>query len=398
MLTRLGSRVAFFAMVVAAAVVFPALRCGGEEDANPAAPRAVSPAVHAQAESLVAKLGDERFATRESATEQLMKIGILATQALEEGMQNPDREIRYRSARILETIRKVDFESRLAAFAEDVRGTKSYDLPGWERFHSLVGGDANARAVFVEMQRDEWALLHAADKGAKEGSDALAARCEQIQVGTQFFRQQVTLGNVAALLFVASDENITIPDQVGGQLYNFCYQTAFGKAIVAGATKDPLRRLLGAWVARGGGPWTAYQSLMLALRHDLKEGLVPAEKVLRDNAQPVHVRQYAILAIAKLGNESHLEVLEIPLKDTTICLNTRTNNMNKQTQIRDVALAACVSVTGQDPKSYNSEWETNPQLAFNPGKLGFEDDASRQKAFDKWEAYKSGRKKANDAK
>ena len=47
----------------------------------------------------VQQLGDERFALRKQASRQLLKIGLPAISALQEGAQHLDREIRYRSRR-----------------------------------------------------------------------------------------------------------------------------------------------------------------------------------------------------------------------------------------------------------------------------------------------------------
>src|SRR5688500_14145759 len=55
--------------------------------------------------ALVKRLGSDEFSSRESATEQLTKIGLPAFKPLEEAVESPDREVRYRAARILGIIR-----------------------------------------------------------------------------------------------------------------------------------------------------------------------------------------------------------------------------------------------------------------------------------------------------
>ena len=75
-------------------------------------PQGGATTVYAEATALVRQLGDERFATRESATARLIQLGRSVKQALEEGRTNADREIRYRSARILSIIEELDFQRR----------------------------------------------------------------------------------------------------------------------------------------------------------------------------------------------------------------------------------------------------------------------------------------------
>ena len=52
-----------------------------------------------------------------------------------------------------------EFNRRLAEFAADVDGRRGVTLPGWQEFGDLVGRDPAARNLFVDMQREEAALL-----------------------------------------------------------------------------------------------------------------------------------------------------------------------------------------------------------------------------------------------
>ena len=91
--------------------------CAADVPAAEDTPRSEAATVAVDVPTLVRQLGDERFATRESATARLIQLGRSAKPALEEGRAHADREIRYRSARILSIIEELDFQRRLAAFA-----------------------------------------------------------------------------------------------------------------------------------------------------------------------------------------------------------------------------------------------------------------------------------------
>ncbi|MCH5378138.1 MAG: hypothetical protein JJ992_29635, partial [Planctomycetes bacterium] len=285
--------------------------------------------------ALVQMLGDEQFAARERATTQLIEIGLPAKAALEQGRSHPDREIRYRCNRILTIIEEVDFQRRLAAFAagrDDEHG-----LPGWDRFRETFGGGAEARALFVEMQKAEPDVMRAVEAGPQGVGKAIETRCNVVQQMQRVTRQPVSLGTVTAMLFAVSDQKVDLNFEAASALGSFCYQTELQNAMMDSDRRAILRRLLGDWIKRGDG-WTAYQSLSLAMRFDLKEGLVPARKVLENPGNQPYIRQNGILAIAKLGDKSHLPLLERLLDDESRCASQRIKDKTFETQIRDVAL------------------------------------------------------------
>lgn len=338
---------------------------------------------------LVKQLGDQQFAQRERATEQLVNLSLPAIPALEEGRKHPDREIRYRSERILAIVREVDFQRRLAAFATNHDSDENYVLPGWTRFRELFGDTGESRGLFVEIQKAESQTLAAINTGPKEVSEALTERTQQLLQAKQLFRQELSLGNVAALLFLATDEHVPVTAQANSALYSFFSETSFRSSIQTGAQRDFLRKMLGIWIQRADDS-NAYQGLAMALQYELKEGLVTAERVLRNGPNQVHIRQFAVLTIAKFGDESYLPLLETLLADETPTSTQRINQTTYQTQLRDVALAALVRLTKQDYKDYGFDrLQEHELVVFNTGTLGFETDEQRSAALEKWKEYRA---------
>jgi hypothetical protein len=350
-------------------------------------------AVYAEAAALARQLGDERFATRESATARLIQLGRSAKPALEEGRTDADREIRYRCARILSIIEELDFQRRLAAFAAGRTDGES-DLPGWKRYRSAYGDDAEARALFVEMQKSEPELMLAVEEGLHAVTKTVDFRCIQLQQSQRSGGQALNLGSIAALLFAVDDEQVTLNFQSVAALCSFCYQPTLANAIEDAAKRRMLRKMLGAWIKRGDG-WTGYQCLSLAMRYDLKEGLAPAVKVLQNAADQPYIRQNAILAVAKLGDESHLPLIEALLEDKSKCATQRMNNVTFETQLRDVALAAMLVMKKLDPKEFGFDrLELNATSIFVTSTVGFEHEDKRNLAFAKWNKFRSGEKKS----
>lgn len=365
----------------------PAAAASGAASAAPGDP--ASEALTAEAARLVEQLGDEQFAVREQATEKLLRMGLPSLKAIEQGGKHVDREIRFRCERILVLVRQLEFEKRLDAFLNDPGGGESFDFPGWDVYRKTYGDSRENRLLFVEMHKAEPELMASVAKGKAKAVESMTARGTEIQQTLQAFGQEVPLGTVAAMLFVALAADAETNQQAAGFVYNFCYQQTFRNAVTGGKNKDLLRRMLGAWVQRGD-EWIGYQGMMMSLQYDMPEGLVPAERMLKnDNTQP-HMRQYAIVTVAKLGAPVHQPLLEKLLQDQRVCGTWQINNVNINTQVRDVALAALVHMTKQDHKQYGFDriQMTQPYV-FNPHTAGFEKEDKRTAALKKWDDYKA---------
>jgi hypothetical protein len=341
---------------------------------------------------LVALLSDEDFELREAASTALVKLGTVAKAAVEGGVGDSDPEVRFRCRRILNSIAYNERFGRLEAFAADVDGKKGLSLPGWDRYTKLIGDDKTSRRLFVDMQRAESALIEAAEKNPKSAADTMVKRCQQLQQSMRYPQFGAGMHSVAAVLFLISDERVPMNDQIGMQLYNLCNQSAFRTAAENGVEKTQLRTLLGAYIKRGGGRNTAYYRLMLAMRYDLKEGLDVAEEMLTTAGMSHHYKQYAMLTIAKLDAKQHMGLLEKLLEDKSQCTAHTTVRNGKrtvyQTQVRDVALASIIHLSGEDPKKFGFDRlvRANPYL-FSPGTMGFENDEQRKKTFEKWKEH-----------
>jgi len=352
--------------------------CGAAEN------EAAKPTVE-QASQLVEQLGDAEYARREEATDQLISIGLPAEKALKEGVEHSDREIRHRCSRILHIVQAQDFQRRLTAFVKG--GDKDIHLPAWKPFREKYGDTHDSRTLFVELQKSEHASLQAVEDGPKAVTAMLASRTVELQNMIGLFRQQLSYGNVAAMIFMASIEGVTLTPQVSSVLYGFCYQPNFRNELMNGERKEISRRLMWSWIQRGEG-WTLYQALNLAMQYDLKEGLIPAERALREGPNQPHILQYAILAIARFGDKKHIEEI-LPMLEKAEGKNRigsqRINNVTYEAQLRDVALAAMIHLAGDDPKDFGFErYQPNTQNVFNPGTVGFKSEEDRKAAQEKW--------------
>lgn len=405
----------FFACGISALVwvawpVRPALALGPRELSAPAQADSHDPQRIAE---LIGELGAASFRVRERATRTLTEVGVPAKAALLKALESPDAEVRYRARLVLSDVLDLDFKQRLDDFIDDVGGTREHDLPGWHRFREFVGDSPVARRLFIDMERNESALLEATELGAQSATTAFEARCQQIQEGMRIpgrqAERQVSVGTVAALLFVGADNNVAVNMQSAMCVTNFCYQQPFRQAIAGGDYSPLLKKLIGGWVRRdfASDPTAAYQTMMLALTFNVRDGVEPALTMLKDGGGNPHMRQYALLVVGKFGGPDEVARLEPLLNDQAVCAQQQIavqtggakngppnpNNVKNEvieTQIRDVALAVMLHLSGQKLADFGFERaQPNGTILFNTATLGFAKPDDREAALAKWHTWRA---------
>jgi hypothetical protein len=372
-------------------------------------PASPDPAAATDVKALIAQLGDAKFAARKSAGERLARIGLPAYQALEDATHDGDREVRYRAEKILSVIRQNDLNRRLTIFMASLESPEDPTLPSWPRFKAAYGNTTLTRTLFVEMQRAEGELLAQLEADPRKGTEGLGKRLaaltyEQDRTNRQGAPQQMPLGQLMAVYFVAGEPDVKPSSQTGLMLLRLGNQPALRSAAIPTSTTEKhatekaaiIRKLLGTVIARSEDA-AAQQAMSLAVQYDLKEGLTPALKVLEGQARVRFTIQYAMLLVAKFGNESHLPALEKLFTDNTLIATTSTKSVRREVQVRDSALAAAVLMTRQELKDYFDL----PANLTAPGTtstaylmVGFLNDEERTAAFQKWEAFKAKTKAA----
>ncbi len=389
------------ALVVVAGLLGAAEGFAQEEpvEAPPAAADEAAPQVLPPPPELsrwIKQLGDPDYGVREAATRKIRNIGLPAKPALIQALRSNDPEVRLRARRCLADILESDYQARLKAFEQDTQGSGHYELAGWQRFRQVVGEDANARKLFVEMHRAEAGLLESSAAGGELAAEAVLLRCQQVlqmsRVPDPDVRQQPSLGTVAALIFVASDPAIKLPDQTQVLVFNFVNQPTFQTALRSGDQQQQVRELLGAWIQRTPNNSLAYQTLRLAMQHNIKQGLVPALRVAKQKNISAYMRMYGVLAVGKLGERRHAAELEPLLDDATVC-SSRTTVVNGERttyriELRDVVVAVLAHLTEQSLEDYFLDGvRRDASTLFNTGTLGYKDEQQREQAIKKMKAW-----------
>jgi hypothetical protein len=340
---------------------------------------------------LVRQLGADTFRQRERAMRRLREIGVPAKAALLQGLRDADAEIRDRCRRVLVDVLEEDFQQRVDAFEADSAGQQQHHLPGWDRFRTLAGQSPEARELFVEMQRSESKLLESLAADPKSAGALLGFRCEDLQQrANQSLEQpgQLTLGSLAAMFFVASDPQLMVNDRVAGYLHSFSYQPAMQLGLRGGRKTEPLKRVVGSWVARTAGSSNAYPGLMLSMQYDLREGLEPALNLVRQPGSQAQFLQMALLVVGRFGDREHIAVIEPLLENRDGLFTQNQNGQAMKSEVRDVALAVLVHLSGQDLKEYGFDRiQRDPRTLFSISTIGYASESSRDKAIQKWKAW-----------
>jgi hypothetical protein len=100
------------------------------------------------------------------------------------------------------------------------------------------------------------------------------------------------------------------------------------------------------------------------------------------------VLQDAILAVGKLGSQEHIELLTPLLADDTALGNQFNRQVKKsfQPQVRDVALAVIIHLSGEKPQDYGfTAIQQDAVRLFRSNTMGFASDQQRQAAHKKWQ-------------
>ena len=317
-------------MLLAAALLWQHAAQLAAQTSLPAASVATTQPSRAQIDAWIDALRDDVYAVRQAAARQLLTAGAAALVPLAEATDSPDPEARAAARRLVALIDKAETNRRLAEFAADADGKQGLSLPGWEQYRKLVGGDASARVLFVEMQRQEAALLadvfDANRLTSKQSWEDRLLRLLRWPAMPADQPASPSLGTCATMLFLGSVAEAEPSDRSASYLYQLLQRPPVQPALVRAGRHDPLRRLVVGWVVDSPSRSASViqQRLTLALALDMQEAVPLALDVALSNPAyltvPSTVRAQALVLIAHLGGRSDVDRLEPLLEDATVCM------------------------------------------------------------------------------
>jgi hypothetical protein len=391
----------------------------------------VPPEELSKARELVQQLGSEQFHEREQAERDLAKMGRAARAALLEGVNNdPSPEIRSRCHSLLPRATSLEMKARLDVFLADTEGKHDHDLPGWHEFRRVVRDewklfgyplwadttlDKSARKVFADLlstTANRYVVM-AAGGEEEELGQLVAARRQELYnqkygreiiggriVSRPTTRREPTVEDIAALLFA----EVHAPSKATPRTVSISVLlTSSGFVAACQKPDEPgkvYRSIVAAWLDTRQDPIDMYNALNVSSNLGLPEHSCRlAVRLLDAKGAQVYYRGNAAATLARLGNKSHIPLLEKSVEDATILTTLRKNVVKDgkaelvttEIQIRDVALAVSIILAGQKPDDFGftDQFKNNgnPANSYSYTRYTLEDD-QRKAALEKWKAWR----------
>jgi hypothetical protein len=359
-------------------------------------------------EALITRLGSPSFEEREEAARELAELGRTAEVALREGTKHADAEVRRRCQELLAVATRTEMEIALDDYLADGDTRHLLKVPAWKNF-SKVGGDSpSSRNLFVKMCGAEGSLLALAEKDPKAAGAQLSARCMELQqmmrTGLGIQASMVSPENLAVFLYLGSDSRI---NSAAGNTYFTCVYTFLNQPAVKQTfqTDAAARKLLVNYVKNNKNSATIYLNIYIVQNYQLKEAADTLIDMAAAKSTPATYRAQALCALPRLGANDKVARLQPLLSDEATVGATTRNTVRFTIQVRDVALAMSILLSGDDISAYPfpilkqqpqqaQVWKNNPATAYySYSYLGFTDDKERALAFKMWEERSAKLKK-----
>jgi len=355
---------------------------------------------------LIRQLGDPRFERRVAAEREILQQGPAALEWIEAGLHSNDGEIRQRSLRLSEILRK----SSLAAQRERIRANPwilpPELAPGWEFFQSLAGDGPAARDIYVRMIEQEGELMLALALRPGQWTEDFDRRCADLRMSFLDRRGGVNELNpmtILTLLFLAEHPE-NKPSLLSAQtivtllvdtyFYTHVQRAPEGEAKV-------FQALISEWVLRSGHV-TPQNRLELATRYQLPAGASAAREIIasrhagrasRSQLQnairfiTVYSPQTALRDLEPLLNLSEFQL--ISLKDASKELLREKPAPETATawdlQASDLALLGILQTTGQSPLFYGfADIRIDLDHRYNTNVPLMTSDQDRHRALVRW--------------
>jgi hypothetical protein len=294
-----------------------------------------------------------------------------------------------------------DLERLIKEFVDNK--DKPTSLAGWDRFKEVAGNEEEARQLFVDLHRVDNEFLELIDSDPSAASTKMSGRCQEFMQARNFGQHIGTSTQVALMLFAILHPKLKIDANAQSFFSSGLYTMSFnprGKELLKENTA--MRKMLVQYILASNQN-VNYQNMYLVANLELKEGVDIAKKYLKTSERDPYTRSMALAILGKIGSRTEIpEVLPFLDKSDSVGSVQFGNGIQINTQMRDVALAALVMLSGQNLNDYNfaylkafnnNQRRMNFNFALSPGMLGFSDDATRTAALKKWRDWYEEEKK-----
>ncbi|MBO0699689.1 MAG: hypothetical protein J2P46_14935, partial [Zavarzinella sp.] len=284
----------------------------------------------ARSEHLMARLGGPRYADREAAGRQLVRLGRDALPALHRGTTNPDPEIAERCKRLIPLAEVEAVRQRVAFLLETPPKPVPTDLPKARRFLAATGDTMEARKLYVEMYVAHSKLLEDIERAGGGGGqvfwswvdELFAVDAQDTLIGDPGQvpppRRVATRADLAAFLLLSADPAVRPAKcaAVRDDDFPLLRGEVLRDALAGPHASLAMRSLLFAWLI---GPrnfdWPADEATRvrdafhLLATLPVKEARPLAVRIALDKDQWHVARTAALLALTRIGEATDAAAL-----------------------------------------------------------------------------------------
>jgi hypothetical protein len=391
-----------FAMLAASAAT--AVAQDGEKGAERAVKAPVGDALQEPTalqktvDGLVTDLASPAFPKRQKAVTQLLQLDAPAVALLEKKLETATEPVAVQLRQVIPKLRKRLFDDRVAALERDPKPSDLAGMPDWDRFVKVTGNAEAAMPVYLEMLKTERALFADRMFSSSELSDHLEERSTRLRAACNGeLEEEFPVASAAALMLVASDENVVLRRATSTNISESLQDSRFGKLISDGFHAGTIRALTSEWLKRPG--IAADRPLLLSIEYQLSVG---REIALRTLERHVYNQSaaYSLLCLGALQQTDSLPAVEQVLNDEMASrpiwpprgktagdlISGREIESTYSVQARDVALAVAIHLRGRRPNEFGMDVMSSELHLFTFDSMGFNNDDDRNAAITKYRA------------
>jgi hypothetical protein len=349
-------------------------------------------------DGLVTDLASPAFPKRQKAVTQLLQLDAPAVALLETKLETATEPVAVQLRQVIPKLRKRLFDDRVAALEKDQKLSDLSGMPDWDRFVKVTGNAEAAMPVYVEMLKTERALFADRMFSSSELSDHLEERSTLLRAACNGeLEEEFPVASAAALMLVASDENVVLRRATSTNISESLQDSRFGKLITDGFHAGTIRALTSEWLKRPG--IAADRPLLLSIEYQLSVG---REIALRTLERHVYNQSaaYSLLCLGALKQTDSLSAVEQVLNDETASrpiwpprgktagdlISGREIESTYSVQARDVALAVAIHLRGRRPNEFGMDVMSSELHLFTFDSMGFNNDDDRNAAMSKYRA------------
>lgn len=369
-------------------------------------PSEVPPADVAKARELIKQLADSRFKVRDAAEKQIVSLGLASLDALKDGEKHPDLHVQERCRLLQPMIRALTLQRRIDAFLAKRDGPIPANLPLAASFLKLTEDSKEARKLYAEILVINPQMLDTIDQDKVKGTAMFVSYCQEVQQRSQYvpgvdYRERqklITRADVALYFLLSSELSQDRTGRVSSYGYTFMNAPALPETLGKEDTDSAVfKKLFLNWVEKEPQPYMVQRAVQIASDAKMKEALPLVLKLIERKDLQGYARAQTALLLTRVGTKEHIKLMEPLLEDKAVIGNFGINNKMAQVQMRDVALAVCIKLSGQKMSDYPFDVMQGGDANIHQSYIycAFSSDEKRDEAQKK---YKESKEKSPQAK